>query len=90
MSCLDSVPWAACTQALRRAGFVRVAESPSNVVLVSAGRTVVLRRVPILDETMLQDALRCAGLSDAAFIALLSEAIPERLQAMANARASET
>jgi hypothetical protein len=73
MPCLDNVSWAACIQALRRAGFVRAAESPSNVILVSAGRTVLLQRVPVLDETSLQDALRSAGVSDERFVALLSE-----------------
>ena len=90
MSCPGNVPWAACIQALRRAGFVRAAESPSNVVLVGAGRSVLLHRVPILTEAMLRHALRCAGLSDAAFIALLSHATPERLPAIAHARASES
>ncbi len=90
MPFLDNVSWTACIEALRRAGFVWAAESPSNVVLVGAGRTVLLHRAPILDETVLQHALRCAGLSDAAFIALLSEAVAERVATIAHSRASET
>jgi hypothetical protein len=77
---LRDVSWASCIVAFRRAGFVQVAESPSNVVLVSAGRTVLLERVEILEETVLEDALRAAGLSGPKFITLLSEGITQVLQ----------
>jgi hypothetical protein len=88
---LQDVSWAACIQAFRRAGFVRAAESPSNVLLVSAGRTVLLRRVPILDETVLQAALRSAGLSDERFVALLSEAgVDGRANGLPGARVSSS
>jgi hypothetical protein len=55
------VPWADCIQALRGAGFVCAAESPVAVVLVRAGRSVLLRRVPALDEPELLAALQGAG-----------------------------
>lgn len=69
------VSWDECIRAFRRAGFVRAAESPSNVILASAGRAVLLRRVPFFEETVLRDALRSAGLSDPRFVALLSEGL---------------
>jgi hypothetical protein len=77
---LDNVSWTECIEALRRAGFVQAAESPSNVMLVSAGRTVLLQRVPILDERVLKDALGAAGLSVSKFLALLSEGFAKVLQ----------
>lgn len=88
MTCLDNVSWAACIQALRRAGFVRAAESPSSVMLVSAGRSVLLRRVPILDKSILEAALRAAGLSTATFVGLLPEGLGEGLPPAVVARAS--
>jgi hypothetical protein len=72
---LNNVSWDECILALRRAGFVQAAESPSNVMLVSAGRTVLLQRVAILEETALDDALRSAGLGRPQFRALLAEGI---------------
>ena len=79
MGSLDNVPWVECIEALRRAGFVRAAESPSNVILVGGGRTVLLQRVPILEEMALQGALRSAGLSTPRFLALLSEGVAKVL-----------
>ena len=76
---LDNVSWDECIRTLRRAGFVPAAESPSKVMLVSAGKTVLLQRVAILDETILQDALRSAGLSEPRFRALLAEGVAEAL-----------
>jgi hypothetical protein len=63
--------WADCLRALRRAGFVCAAESPSAAMLVSADRSVLLPRVPALDETTLLTALRGTQLSEEEFLALL-------------------
>ena len=70
---LSDVLWADCIRALRRAGFVCAAESPAAVVLVSAGRAVLLLRVPALDEMALLATLRATRLSVEDFAALLSE-----------------
>jgi hypothetical protein len=67
------VPWADCIRVLRRAGFVCAAESPVAVVLVRAGRSVLLRRVPALDEPELVAAVHGAGLSGEAFLGLLDD-----------------
>jgi hypothetical protein len=75
MPVLSNVSWADCLLAFRRAGFVRAAESPANVMLVSGGRTVLLQRVPVFDETVLRDALRSAGISGLRFVALLAEGV---------------
>jgi|HubBroStandDraft_6_1064221.scaffolds.fasta_scaffold190930_2 hypothetical protein len=75
MHSLSNISWAECIRALRRAGFVPAAESHHNVMLVSAGKAVLLRRVPFLDETVLEDALRSAGLTGAQFLALLAEGV---------------
>jgi hypothetical protein len=61
MPLVSIVPWADCIRALRGAGFVCAAESPAAVVLVRAGRSVLLRRVPAFDEPELVAALRGAG-----------------------------
>jgi hypothetical protein len=79
MQRLDNVPWAECIQAFRRAGFVPAAESRANVMLVSASRTVLLRRVTVLEETVLEEALRSAGLSGSQFLALLTEGMAKVL-----------
>src|SRR5579862_1964579 len=73
MPLLSNVSWAEGIRAFRRAGFVRAAESPASVVLVSAGRTVLLQRVLVFDEVILRDALQSARIGDARFRALLSE-----------------
>jgi hypothetical protein len=70
---LGDVLWADCLRALRRAGFVCTAESPTVVMLVSAGRAVLLPRVPALDEIVLLATLRAARLSAEEFAALLQE-----------------
>ena len=67
------VPWADCIRVLRSAGFVCAAESPAAVVLVRAGRSVLLRRVPALDEPELVAAIRGAGLSGEALLGLLDD-----------------
>jgi hypothetical protein len=67
------VPWADCIRVLRRAGFVCAAESPAAVVLVRAGRSVLLQRMPALDEPELVAAIRGAGLSGEAFLGLLDD-----------------
>ncbi len=74
---LCNVSWAECIEALRRAGFVQAAASPSNVVLVSAGRTVLLQRVAIFEEAVLMAAIRAAGLSRSTFLALLPEGVAQ-------------
>jgi hypothetical protein len=66
------VSWVDGIRAFRRAGFVRAAESPSSVMLVSAGRSVLLQRVPVFDETVLREAVRSAGLNGPLFMELLS------------------
>ena len=71
MGRLTDILWADCIRALRRAGFVCAAESPAVVMLVSAGRYVLLPRVPALDESAVLDALRAARLSAEDFLALL-------------------
>jgi hypothetical protein len=71
MDRLSDILWADCIRALRRAGFVCAAESPAAVVLVSAGRSVLLPRVPALGELELLAALRAARLSAEEFLALL-------------------
>lgn len=75
MPSLCNVSWADCIQALRQAGFVQAAESPSNVMLVSAGRTVLVQRVAIFEEAVLMATIRAAGLSRSTFVALLSEGV---------------
>jgi hypothetical protein len=70
---LGEVLWADCLRALRRAGFVCTAESPTAVMLVNAGRAVLLPRVPALDEIVLLATLRAARLSAEEFAALLHE-----------------
>jgi hypothetical protein len=70
---LGEVLWADCLRALRRAGFVCTAESPTAVMLVNAGRAVLLPRVPALDEIVLLATLRAARLSAEEFAALLRE-----------------
>jgi hypothetical protein len=77
MPSLCNVSWGECIQALRRAGFVQAAESPSNVMLVSAGRTVLLQRVAIFEEPVLMAALRAAGLSRSTFLSLLPEGVAQ-------------
>jgi hypothetical protein len=71
MDRLSDILWADCIRALRRAGFVCAAESPAAVVLVSAGRSVLLPRVPAFGEFELLAALRAARLSAEEFLALL-------------------
>jgi hypothetical protein len=66
-----NIPWDDCIRLLRGAGFVCAAESPAAVVLVSAGRSVVLRRVPAFDEPELVAALEVAGLRRERCLALL-------------------
>jgi hypothetical protein len=56
-------------------------------MLVSAGRSVLLQRVPVLDESILQAALRAAGLSDAAFVELLGRGRVEGLASSAGPHA---
>jgi hypothetical protein len=73
MSCLTDVVWADCIRALRRAGFVCAAESPAAVMLVSAGRSLLLPRVRALDDAALLPALRATRLSAEEFLALLRE-----------------
>jgi hypothetical protein len=68
--------WADCLRALRRAGFVCAAESPSAAMLVSAERSVLLPRVPALDEIALLTALRGTRLSEEEFLALLQAEPP--------------
>ena len=87
MQRLDNVSWAECIQAFRRAGFVRAAESRANVMLVSASRTVLLRRVPVLEATVLEEALRSAGLSGSQFLALLAEGVAKVRAAEVSSRA---
>jgi hypothetical protein len=67
------LPWADCIRLLRDAGFVCAAESPAAVVLVRAGRSLLLRRVPALDEPELVAAVQGAGLSGEAFLGLLDD-----------------
>jgi hypothetical protein len=69
----SGVLWADCIRALRRAGYVCAAESPTVVMLVSGGRVVVLPRTPALDESVLRATLRTTGLSAEEFVALLRE-----------------
>jgi hypothetical protein len=71
MDRLGDVLWVDCLRALRRAGFVCAAESSTAVILVSAGRSVFLPRVPALDEIALLDALRATRLDPEEFLALL-------------------
>jgi hypothetical protein len=73
MGRLCNVVWADCIRALRRAGFVCAAESPAAVMLVSPGRSVLLPRVPALDESALLAALRNTRLSEEEFLALLRQ-----------------
>ncbi len=73
MGRLGDIPWADCIRALRRAGFVCAAESPAGVMLVSAGRSVLLPRVAALDESALLAALRATRLTAEEFLALLWE-----------------
>jgi hypothetical protein len=73
MSCLTDIVWADCIRALRRAGFVCAAESPAAVMLVSAGRSLLLPRVRALDDVALLPALRATRLSAEEFLALLRE-----------------
>jgi hypothetical protein len=70
---LGEVLWADCIRALRRAGFVCAAESPTAVMLVSAGRAVLLPRMRALDEIVLIATLRATRLSAEEFVALLGE-----------------
>lgn len=70
---LGDVLWADCLRALRRAGFVCTAESPTAVMLVSAGRAVLLPRMPALDEMVLLATLRATRLSAEEFVELLGE-----------------
>jgi hypothetical protein len=67
------LPWADCIRVLRSAGFVCAAESPAAVVLVRAGRSVLLRRAPVVDEPELVAAIQGAGLSGEAFLGLLDD-----------------
>jgi hypothetical protein len=78
MSWLGDVLWADCIRALRVAGFVCAAESPTAVVLVSAGRSVLIPRVPALDERALLATLRATRLSGDEFLALLGRGRGER------------
>jgi hypothetical protein len=73
------LPWADGIRVLRDAGFVCAAESPAAVVLVRAGRSVVLRRVPAFDEPELVAAVQGAGLSGEMFRGLLDAGRPRRL-----------
>jgi hypothetical protein len=70
---LGDVLWADCLRALRRAGFVCTAESPTAVMLVNAGRAVLLPRMPALDEMVLLATLRATRLSAEEFVELLRE-----------------
>jgi hypothetical protein len=72
MARLLEVPWVECLSALRRAGFVKSAESPASVVLVGAGRSLLLRRVPVVDERTLHVALSAVGISREQFLELLA------------------
>jgi hypothetical protein len=69
---LAEVPWVDCIRALRSAGFVKAAESPASVMLVGAGRSMLLRRMPVVDETTLDVTLCAAGLSRERFMELLN------------------
>lgn len=73
MGRLRDILWADCIRALRRAGFVCAAESPAAVMLVNAGRSVLLPRMLALDELALLAALRAARLSVEEFLALVRE-----------------
>lgn len=73
MSRLRDILWADCLRALRRAGFVCAAESPAAVVLVNAGRSVFLQRVPALNENAILATLRGTRLSAEEFLALLGD-----------------
>ncbi len=76
MGRLRDILWADCLRALRRAGFVCAAESPSAAMLVSAERSVLLPRMPALDEMALLTALRGTRLSEEEFLALLQAEPP--------------
>jgi hypothetical protein len=65
--------WADCIRALRRAGFVCAAESPAAVMLVNAGRSVLLPRAPSLNEHTMLATLRGTRLSPEDFLALLGD-----------------
>lgn len=70
---LSSVLLADCIRALGRAGYACAAESPTVLMLVSAGRVVVLPRRPALDEAVMLATLRTTGLSAEEFVALLRD-----------------
>jgi hypothetical protein len=76
MGRLRDILWADCIRALRRAGFACAAESSSAVMLVGAERSVLISRVPALDETALHAALRSTRLSEEEFLALLRDQQP--------------
>ena len=73
MSRLCDILWSDCIRALRRAGFVCAAESPAAVVLVNAGRSVFLQRVPALNENAMLATLHVTRLSAEEFLALLGD-----------------
>jgi len=73
---VSDISWDDCLRALRRAGLVCAAESPTAVMLVNAGRCVLLPRAPMLDESALFAALRATRLSGQEFLMLLWDEPP--------------
>jgi hypothetical protein len=66
---MAKVPWSAFMRAVRAAGFVTLAESRAFVVLGRADRTATIRRMPVLDEPTLREALRALKVEAATFLA---------------------
>jgi hypothetical protein len=64
---MSDVSWTAFMQAIRRTGFVVVAQSQAVVVLGRASRSVTLDRMPQLNEATLDRILRTMGIERETF-----------------------
>jgi hypothetical protein len=73
---MPNVSWTAFMQAIRRTGFVIVAQSQAVVVLGRASRSVTLDRVPQLNEATLDRILRTMGIGRETFRGCLEQTRP--------------